>query len=1200
MPDSITPVRVFISSPGDLVPERHALRTLLEEFNHSPIFRDRVKLIPYAWEQGTPPVVGPAPQDTVDSYLLHPEDADIVVCMLWLRMGSPLERLDPTTNRPYQSGTEYEFLTAYRARQARGRPLILLYRCVRSPLHPAHVEREQLDRVEAFFQRFQTGGDLQGLTGSFDTLDSLRDKLRYDLSLLLQRDFAPPPITSTSQDTRFAGSLATMENTASFGYWLRRQRRALDLTQEALAQRVGCGVVSIGKFERDELRPTRQLAERLAECLAIGSEERAIFIKAARAVLSVDRVPLPFQPVDESLSVASTPTIEMAGQHGQASHALPAGTVTFLFADVADSRRLWQRYPLIIPHALTRYVSIVRDLIERHGGTIFRIGGEVLCAAFTSAVDAVTAALATQQALQAESWGESGPLHGRVALHTGNITPHDGDYAGLPVNRLRCMLEAGHSGQILISRATQELVRDELPPGVNLLDLGEHQLKDLIRPEHIFQLTAPDLPDDFPPLVTLDQVRTNLPMQPTPFTGREQEVAAVRALLSRGDVRLVTLTGPGGAGKSRLALQAAAELIEEFADGVYFVTLAPISDPALVVSTIAQTLDVKEASGQLPLASLKHFLRDKQLLLVLDNFEQVVAAAPLITELLAAAPGVKSFITSRSPLHVSGEREYPVPPLTVPKLPPVPPLGRLRQYEGVHLFIERAQAVKPDFIITSENAPAVAEICYRLDGLPLAIELAAARVKLLPPQALLTRLSSRLRLLTGGARDLPARQQTLRAAIAWSEDLLSTNERTLLARLAVFVGGCTLEAVEAICNADGSLDGDGLDELHALLNNSLLRQEEQAQGEPRFVMLETIREYALERLVERGEAEMLRQQHAAYYLLLAEAAVAKLQDANQDVWLAQLEAEHDNLRAALRRTLERQDAETALRLGAALWHFWEIHGHFAEGRRWLEAVLRQSQSTPTAVRAKAFSGAGTMAWQQGDYHNASLFHQEALALYRELGDQSGIAFALNNIGVQAHDQGDFEQAAVYYTEGLDLARASRDRQTVAYILHNLGEIAQYQRDYARALELYNASLAVSRELGNRWMIAYTQTALARVTHYQGDDDHATALFRESLMLLQAVGGKEGIAECLEAWAGLRGGQGHAPHAVRLYGAAAALRAAIGAPLSHAAQTDYERDLATIRGQLAETVFAEAWADGQAMPLEQVIAEALDYSAAEEH
>jgi len=991
-----------------------------------------------------------------------------------------------------------------------------------------------------------------------------------------------------------------MDNTASFGYWLRRRRRALDLTQEALAHLVGCAVVTISKFERDELRPSRQIAQRLAECLAIASEERAAFIKTARAELSVDRMPLATQPVDEPAAVSSIPTMEMVESYNQASLALPAGTVTFLFADVADSRRLWQRYPSTMPQTLTHYMALVRNLIEMHGGTIFRAGEELICAAFTSAVDAVIAALATQQAVQAESWGETGSLHGRVALHTGSITPHDGDYVGLPVNRLRCMLEAGHSGQILLSRVTQELVRDELPPGVNLLDLGEHQLKDLIRSEHIFQLAAPDLPDDFPPLVTLDQVRTNLPMQPTPFTGREQEVAAVRALLSRGDVRLVTLTGPGGAGKSRLALQTAAELIEEFADGVYFVTLAPISDPALVISTIAQTLDVKEASGQLLLASLKGFLRDKQLLLVLDNFEQVVAAAPLLAELLAAAPGVKSFITSRSPLHVSGEREYPVPPLAVPKLPPVPPLGRLRQYEGVHLFIERAQAVKPDFIVTNENASAVAEICYRLDGLPLAIELAAARVKLLPPQALLARLSSRLRLLTGGARDLPARQQTLRGAIAWSEDLLSTDERTLFARLAVFVGGCTLEAVEAICNADGSLDGDGLDELHALLNNSLLRQEEQAGGEPRFVMLETIREYALELLVERGEAEMLRQQHAAYYLALAEAAEAKLQDADQDVWLVQLDAEHDNLRAALRRTLERQDAETALRLGAALWHFWEIHGHFTEGCRWLEAVLRQSQGTPTAVRAKAFSGAGTMAWRLGDHSQAVRLHQEALALYRELGDQAGIAFALNNIGVQAHDQGDFEQAAAYYAEGLDLARASGNRQTVGYILHNLGEIAQYQRDYARALEFYNESLALSRELGNRWMVAYTQTALARVTHYQGDDDHAAALLCESLVLLQAVGAKEGIAECLEAWAGLRGGQGHAAHAVRLCGAAAALRAAIGAPLSLTQQADYERDLATIRAQLAETVFAEAWATGQALSLEQVITEALNYSGSEEH
>jgi predicted ATPase/class 3 adenylate cyclase len=988
--------------------------------------------------------------------------------------------------------------------------------------------------------------------------------------------------------------------TISFGYWLRRWRRARDLTQEALAQRVGCAVVTISKFERDELRPSRQVAERLAECLAIASEERAAFIKAARAELSVGRIPPTNQPVDDPDTVSPTPMSEMAGSHGQESVALPTGTVTFLFTDIADNGSLWQRYPSTMPQALTRYVTLVRNAIGTYGGTIFRAGGELICAAFTSALDALAAALAAQRALQAQAWAESGPLRVRVALHTGTITPHDGDYTGLPVNRLGCILEVGHGGQVLLSHVTQELLRDELPPGVHLLDLGEHRLKDLIRPEHIFQLAAADLPTTFPPLVTLDHVRTNLPTQPTPFTGREPAVAAVRSLLSRGDVRLVTLTGPGGTGKTRLAIQTAADLLDLFTDGVYLVSLAPISDPELVTLTIAQTLGVKEGNSQPLLTSLKTYLSDKHLLLLLDNFEQVVAAAPLVAELLAAAPGLKTLVTSRSPLHIYGEHEYQVPTLTLPKLPPVPPLERLRQYEGVRLFIERAQAVKPDFVVTNENAPAVAEICYRLDGLPLAIELAAARVKLLPPQALLVRLSSRLRLLTGGARDLPARQQTLRGAITWSEDLLSSNERMLFARLAVFVSGCTLEAVEAICNADGSLESGGLDEVHALLNNSLLRQEEQVHGEPRFVMLETIREYALERLVERGEAETLRKEHAAYYLALAEVGEAKLQDTEQDEWLAQLETEHDNLRAALRRTLERQDTETALRLGAALWHFWEVHGHFTEGRRWLEQALGQNQGTTLAVRAKSFSGAGTMAWHLGDYSQAALFHQEALALYRELGDQSGMAFALNNIGAQAHDQGDFEQAAVYYAEGLDLARASGHQQTVVYILHNLGEIAQYQHDYPRARALYGESLAVSRELGNRWIIANTLMALARITHYQGDDDQATALFRESLVLLQAVGAKEGIAEWLEAWGALQGVQGHAAHAARLYGAAAALRAAIDAPLSLAAQADYERNIATIRAQLAETVFTEAWAAGQAMPLEQVITEALNYSGTEEH
>src|SRR6266508_1873801 len=434
------------------------------------------------------------------------------------------------------------------------------------------------------------------------------------------------------------------------------------------------------------------------------------------------------------------------------------------------------------------------------------------------------AALDAQHALYSEPWGEIGPLCVRMALHTGGVELRDGEYQGQPLNRIARLLATGHGGQTLLSLATEELVRDHLPPDVTLRDLGTHRLKDLTHPEHIFQVIAPDISTDFPALKTLDWRGHNLPDQPTALIGRDQAIATVCSMLRRADVRLVTLTGPGGTGKTRLALQTAAELLDDFKDGVWFVNLAPIGDPNLVAATAAQTLGINESAGRSLLDQLKDYLREKQLLLLLDNFEQVAEAAPLVSELLTVAPGLKALVTSRMPLHLSGEREYAVPPLGLPPAA-VRTLERsnvqtfeveISQYEAVRLFIERAQAVKADFAVTNANAPAVAEICYRLDGLPLAIELAAARVKLFPPQALLKRLGSRLKLLTGGTRDLPARQQTIRSTIDWSYQLLDEGEKRLFSRLGVFVGGWTLEAAEAVCKVDGDLPMEVVDGIAAL------------------------------------------------------------------------------------------------------------------------------------------------------------------------------------------------------------------------------------------------------------------------------------------------------------------------------------------------------------------------------------------------
>ena len=728
----------------------------------------------------------------------------------------------------------------------------------------------------------------------------------------------------------------------------------------------------------------------------------------------------------------------------------------------------------------------------------------------------------------------------------------------------------------------------------------------------------------------------NLPVVRTGFVGREKEVAAAKELLLRRDVRLVTVTGPGGIGKTRLAIEVASALVECFPGGTHFVPLASLRDPGLIPSVIVQTLGIREAGGRSPLEILKENLQDSSrppALLVLDNFEQLIQAAPIVAELLAMGLNLKILVTSRAALHVYGEREFPVPPLALPDSRSVPRVEVLSQYPAVALFVQRAVAAKPDFELNRENASAVIEICTRLDGLPLAIELAAARVKVLSPSSMRARLASRLQLLTGGARDLPERQQTLRAAMDWSYDLLSAAEQKLFRRLSVFVGGCNLEGVEAVCDTKSDLDLDLLDGMSSMVDKSLVQQLEQTNGESRFAMLETIREYAVEKLEASGEKALTKRAHAAFCLVLAEEEATERSGAEGAERLERFAFEHDNFRAGLEWLTETGDAEWGLRLGAALFRFWEMREYLTEGRERLGKLLKLAgAAAPTKARARALFAAGVLAGEQGDYVSADALIGESLGIARQLGDKQGVAVCLNALAVFARDQGDVAVAHSLFEESLALWRELGDQKAVARSLSNLanvvtlqgdnararslyaeclaifqelgdrtgvawsmnyqGDVARDQGDSAAARTLYEQGLAIFRELGDRWGIAGTLADLGSLAREQANYSTARSLYRESIKIFQELDHKRGIARLLECFACSAAVQLDAERSLRLAGAAAALRQNIGAPLTPAEQAKLEASLHPARQALTNAVGVTAWLEGWALPVEKAIEEVL--------
>jgi len=797
-------------------------------------------------------------------------------------------------------------------------------------------------------------------------------------------------------------------------------------------------------------------------------------------------------------------------------HELPTGTVTLLFTDMAGSTRLLQLLGKRYADVLAECRDLMRAAFQQHHGHEVDTQGDAFFVAFARASDAISAAVTAQRALAGHSWPEGVPVRVRMGLHTGEPDLASEGYVGLSVHHAARIMSAGHGGQVLLSQVTCDLVEHDLPERVSLRDLGAHRLKDLRHPHHLFQLVIAGLAADFPPLKTLDSSPNNLPIQPTAFMGREKEVAAVQQQLLRHDVRLLTLTGPGGVGKTRLALQVAAEASERFADGTWFVSLAPVSDPELVLPTIALTLGMREEGDRSLLDQLQANLHEKQVLLLLDNFEQVASAATHVADLLAVCPRLKVLATSREALHVRAEREFPVPALALPDFKHLPDLATLSQYEAVALFIERAQAVKPDFQVTNANAPAVAEICARLDGLPLAIELAAARTRLLPPQALLSRLGQRLQLLTSSTRDAPARQQTLRKTIQWSYDLLTADEQRLFQRLSIFVNGCELSAVEAICSALGDGNAGVLDEMTSLVDKNLLRQTAHEEDEPRFTMLETIREYGLERLTASREMDTTRRAHAFSYLALAEEAAPELTGPRSAVWLQRLEREHDNLRAALGWSLEptqtASSPDMALRFGEMLREFWEVRGLYSEGRAFLEQALAHSEGASTSARARALSAAAAFADWLGDRHRAEELSEESLGLYRELGDTRGIASSLQGLAWIASRKGDQIAALQLLEESVTLLRELGDKEALAWSLQNLADTLGSIGEYRRANALFEENLIMFRELGNKRGIADSlqQSALWLLTA-RGDQATIHARLEEMLALHTELGNKNGIA-----------------------------------------------------------------------------------------
>lgn len=887
-----------------------------------------------------------------------------------------------------------------------------------------------------------------------------------------------------------------MSDEFSFGAWVRRRRRTLDLTQAELAQRIGCATVTIQKIERDERRPSLQIAELLAEQLQLAAELRSVFLNAARAEISIDRL---------AAAVHAPPASPLAAPTG--------GLATFVCCDIPDTARMRAAAPQALDTALARYAAIVAAAIANHQGQMLS-GETTACQArFADPAQAVRAAIAIQHAMATETWSLNEPLVARVALHTGSAATVDHGA------RLR---DASHGGQILVSHVTAELVRDTLPSGTALQNLGLFHFSHAGAPEQLFQLVVPNLPQTFPPPLALNVRLSNLPAPLNRIIDRIGEIDELTAMLRAGK-RMVTITGPGGVGKTRLALQLAMTHAADYPDGVWFVDLSPVQNPAQLAIRVAHALGrTALASGNLD-EQLLQWLRYKHLLLVLDNAEQALDCAELLARWLRTAPYLTILVSSRVPFRMTSEQEFPIAPLLSPEPYKQTSLAQVQAYDAVTLFTTRAQEVNPHFRLTNRNVAEVAEICWQLDGLPLAIELAAARMRVFSPRQLLTQLRDNGMLLNmrSNARDIPQRQQTLQATLMWSFNLLNPAEQALLARVSVFVSGWTFAAAETICADDNARIGAEtiLNLLERLVEHSLVQHVAPDGPHPRFTLLRSIREFAQQQLEERGETDIIRRRHAEFYIALANAARDAYDRGNINAF-ATIHEDLDNFRCALNWALDHGmlalAVETAVRLGP----FWS--SRMPVTLEWLDTVLNYTDELPKELRAHLLVLMSALSWETfRNPQHARKLCEASVALYRELHDQAGLAGALASLAHTAIALGeaDLPETNAYLSESLALRRALGDRAGIAEVLYTQGRLATLRGNYLQAREFMQEALALRRAEGAPLGIAVALFFLGWLAYHEADYAQMTVITMERLAIEQAMGNPQGIADC-HLWLGV--------------------------------------------------------------------------------